>query len=346
VEEPSGRNGGREREVRTEEPRVVYLITSHRGPGQVVRLVRTLRRGSPRSPIVIHHDQSRSRLEETALEGLDHVYLVPWSITVEWGDFSIVEMNLRAFRWILERMEFDWLVLLSGQDYPIKPLPAIERVLGEASHDGFMETPRLVENRVERPQRGFISYSFVFRYFYRYLKLPRLSASWRFPPRLRAALSRLERILLPRIQAFVFLHPMPPGLPLRLGFRRWRTPFDASFRCYKASPWFTLSRRAVELIVHTCRENPRLVRYYRRTVIPDESLFQTVLFNEPSLTFHDDNMIYFEWSDTSSGSPDILTMDALERILASDKHFARKFDADVDVAVLDALDARLASSPP
>jgi hypothetical protein len=33
--------------------------------------------------------------------------------------------TLRA--WALERVPFDWMVVLSGQDYPIRPLAEIER---------------------------------------------------------------------------------------------------------------------------------------------------------------------------------------------------------------------------
>ena len=39
--------------------RVAYLITSYTLPKQVLRLARTLRRGSPEALIVLHHDDRR-----------------------------------------------------------------------------------------------------------------------------------------------------------------------------------------------------------------------------------------------------------------------------------------------
>jgi hypothetical protein len=44
--------------------KVIYLITSHTLPTQVIRLIHTLRQLSPDSIIAIHHDQSKSTLLE------------------------------------------------------------------------------------------------------------------------------------------------------------------------------------------------------------------------------------------------------------------------------------------
>jgi hypothetical protein len=328
--------------------RVLYLITSHKNPEQVNRLVRTLRRGSPRSPIVVHHDSSKSDLDPALFDGLNDVHVLPFSIPVEWGDFSIVEMNLRAFEWILGHLEFDWLVLLSGQDYPIKPLADIERFLGSCRYQGLFEEPELVENRVVRRHKGYIDYGPVFRYFFRYWRLPRLPFYPRLPRRVRDGLSRARERFIPRVQRFLFLHPMPQGANLRLGIRRLWTPFNRSFRCYKSSAWFTLSRQAVARVVEFVGKDPRVVRFYRRSVIADESVLQTILLNQSGWEFFNDNMLYLKWGDVGSGSPDVLTLADLEDALASGKHFARKFDMDVDASVLDRLDEWLfaASSAP
>jgi hypothetical protein len=341
VEVPLGGHQARLIEVAT---RVLYLVTSHKNPEQVGRLVRTLRRGSPRSPIVIHHDSSRSTLDPALLSGLNDVHVLPFSIPVEWGDFSIVEMNLRCFEWILGHLEFDWLVLLSGQDYPVKPLSEMESFLSQADCDGLLEPPQLVENRVVRQKKGSILYAPVFRYYYRYWRLPKVRVYSRLPARVRRSLRRLLGRALPRFQKVVFLHPLPEGLDRRVGIRRLRTPFGRDFRCYKSSQWFTLSRGSVDVLVRTAREKPYLARYYKRTVIPDESFLQTVLLNQPGWRRGMDNMVFYKWTEMGSGSPDLLTVADLEDLLASGKHFARKFDVDVDAAVLDRLDEHLFAS--
>jgi len=48
-------------------------------------------------------------------------------------------MVLRCYAWLLERVEFDWVVTVSGQDYPIRPPAQIERKLAAGPYDGYVE---------------------------------------------------------------------------------------------------------------------------------------------------------------------------------------------------------------
>jgi hypothetical protein len=324
--------------------RVLYLVTSHTNPEQVARLVRTLRAGSTLGRIAVHHDASKSRLDPTLFDGMRDVHLLPFTVPVTWGDFSIVDMNLRAFRWSLEHIDFDWMVLLSGQDYPIRPLAELEEILGTSEVDGFLEQPVPVEDRPPHHGRGRIEYDSFFRYHYRYREVP-LAGSGRAIPRwVRRALARAGGWLRPRVQRGVFVHPMPSGAP-RVGVRRIRTPFGPTFRCFKSSQWFTLSRRSIELLAEFADAHPDVVAFYRGTVIPDESLFQSILLNHPGWRFHPDNMVFYRWSRQGAGSPDVLTMADLEEVVASRKRFARKVDHRVDPDLLDALDGRLHLPP-
>ena len=110
-------------------PRVAYLILSYTGP--VERLVATLRAGSPDALIAVHHDDRR-----TTLGAVDALRIDPRP--VEWGHGSQLAAVLRCLRWVRERAAFDWLVLLSGQDYPLRPVGEIEASLHGA--DAFIQT--------------------------------------------------------------------------------------------------------------------------------------------------------------------------------------------------------------
>jgi hypothetical protein len=343
---------------KTSSGRFVYLVTSHRNPQQVVRLVTALRRSSSDGQIVVHHDASRSVLDAGALSGMKDVHQLPFSMPVNWGDFSIVEMNLRCLDWITRNLDFDWLVLLSGQDYPIRPLPEFEQFIGEQRADAFLGTlpdwesfiagiepmavpaqRRVVEDRISRhPDRRFIRYTAAFRYLYRYYLVPDLGVQRRLPWRVRHRVRRWGAVLRPALQSLVFVHPTDREGRSRIGFRRLFTPFSASFRCYKASAWFTLSRGAVLAVRAFVAQHPEFVSYYRRTIIPDESFIQTIILNDPALTTFDDNLVYFTWRDPSSGSPDVLTSADFAPMVASGKYLARKFDVTVDASILDRLD--------
>ncbi|RQP16427.1 MAG: glycosyl transferase, partial [Parapedobacter sp.] len=71
---------------------------------------------------------------------------------------------------------------------------------------------------------------------------------------------------------------------------------------------------------------------------PDEFFFQTMLYNSPYReNIINDNLRYINWNGGKS-SPKILTTEDLTVLKASRKFFARKFNADIDYAVLDHLD--------
>jgi hypothetical protein len=91
--------------------KIVYLITSHTLPTQVIRLIHTLRRLSPDSIIAIHHDQSKSTLLEDDVTDVKNVYLIPNPLIVEWGGISQVECFLHSIRWLTANISFDWLLL-------------------------------------------------------------------------------------------------------------------------------------------------------------------------------------------------------------------------------------------
>ena len=50
--------------------RIVYFISSYGSGEQLLRLVRTIRRAEPTSPIVIHHDEfEREPLDRSLFDG-------------------------------------------------------------------------------------------------------------------------------------------------------------------------------------------------------------------------------------------------------------------------------------
>jgi hypothetical protein len=85
-------------------------------------------------------------------------------------------------------------------------------------------------------------------------------------------------------------------------------------------------------------DHPEYVDYYRRTMVPDESMLTTLVFNSPDLRVANRNMTYTRWSNSKSGHPDIFRLDDLPELVAAPQYFARKFDIDKDSRILDRLD--------
>jgi hypothetical protein len=179
---------------------VAYVVFSHQYPEQVLRLLRTLRAGSPDAVLVSHH------AEPLDVAGVERV--VP-PTRVSWGGASQLEMMLRGMRHAL-RFEWEWLVLLSGQDYPLRPLHAIERELGARGVEGYVETVPVAGDD-----------EFARRYLYRYRRVRPLAG----------------RLLRP----FFMTRELPGGV---LVGRRATPPIPVR----RGSDWLSLSRRAAELV--------------------------------------------------------------------------------------------------
>jgi hypothetical protein len=98
-------------------------------------------------------------------------------------------------------------------------------------------------------------------------------------------------------------------------------------------------------VLRAARDERALMRHYRRTIVPSESFFATVLMNDPELRVSSDDRRFVSFAP-GAAHPDVLTEADLDRLMASGAHFARKFDAEADAAVLDRLDElRLSRRP-
>ena len=267
-----------------------------------------------------HHDDRSSQLDRAALDALDVLRIEPPS-PVAWGEFAQLAMILRCLRFALAQADFDWLVLLSGQDYPVRPVAEIECSLALADVDAFAET-----RPCARPSLAAIPDEFAARYFFRWRPLPP-----RVPPRLVRAAGLRGRLA--RLRA------MPSGT--WVGVRALRSPFGSAFACYRGGDWLTLSRAAVEAVERFADDRPDVLGYYTHTLHPNESFVQTVLGNDPSLRLSGDTRRYNVWDRPHMSGPRVLTIGDLELVLGSGTDFARKFDETVDRAALDELDSRV-----
>jgi hypothetical protein len=317
---------------------VVYLILSHANPPQVVRLVNRLLRDNGAGHVVVHHDYRRSHLDASALaRGAD---VLSHTQGITWGSFELVLATLRSLAWIEENLEYKWLVFISGQDYPLRPLPEIQEFLLQSDSDGFIAKPRPVEYRFRDDRGGRDSWSA--RYFYRYYRLPPLRRT--LSPTASKVLRNIEVFVRTR-QPFVFLWPMAQGEGMLVGLRSARHPFRDGFDCYCGSQWFTLSRRSVRAVLAFATDRPDILEYYRRTFIPDESFFNSLLMSRRDLRIRLDSLRYVRMAPPWYAHPETLRLVDFEPLTASGSHFARKFDTAVDTAILDALDRHLDAPP-
>ncbi|MEP0880847.1 beta-1,6-N-acetylglucosaminyltransferase [Trichocoleus sp. ST-U3] len=308
--------------------KVLYLIQSHKNPEQIFRLVQTLKKSSPQSQILISHDFRGCHLDVTAFHEFPGVNVIRG--TGGRGDFSIVQGYLNAIDWLFSHnVEFDWLANITGQDYPIQPLPKIEKFLAESPFDGFLEYFDVLsdlEGNLWGSREG------SDRYLYQYWR------SGQYLPLWKRAIIKIPRMVINNVQPLVRINS---SYGLMLGVRTTSSPFNENFKCYAGSYFKTLSRKCVEYLHHFCQHNPELINYYKKTCIPDESFVQTVLVNSGQFHLCNDYKRYIDWTGTRHGHPRTLNAEDYSAIIRRDVHFARKFDMTQDSRILDMLDARV-----
>lgn len=304
-----------------------YLVQSHCDPEQVLRLVRTLKRSSPEALVLVVHDARTAELDPGPFCKLPGVEVLARRERVARGEFSVLSPLLAGLEELVAgrggrpRWSFEWLVYLSGQDYPSRPLPDFEAELATTRCDGFLAWwDVLGKEGPWRPRQGRT------RYYAQYRRLPEGTMILLKAARFLGKVSPLR----------FHLHYGP-----FLGWEPRRNPFQEPVRCYGGWQWWTLSRPCVEHLWQAISSEDRLVRWFRRTVAPCEALVQTVLVNSGRFELCPDNRRYVDFAANRDGRPRTLTRDDLPRLAGGRFDFARKLEMARDPGLLDLIDSEL-----
>jgi len=299
-----------------------FVIVSHNKPAQLLRLVQRLIKLYDNPPIVCHHDFS-----QCSLEGFDfpkQVSFVRPHIVTQWGRFSFCLAVLAALRAMYQRADSpDWVVFISGADYLVRPAQAVVDQLATEGFDAYLdhrlvEYPWTPDPSVQYEPHAFHSADWVplayGRYVAVHLWLPWYSWARRKPVKIQMGILRSKWLVAPF------------------------NPFSETLKCYGGSTWFTISRKSAERLLAQNSENRKILAHYSRRFIADESLWHTILCNQPDLKISKHNLRYADWSQ-GGHHPKTLGMEDIPRIQASGAHYARKFDLEQGAEVFDAIDA-------
>jgi hypothetical protein len=308
-------------------PRVAYLVLSHKNPPQVEALVHRVLELSPAGEVLVHHDAKAGAVPWGGAPPARSRLVDP--IPVTWGDWSVVEATLRLLRGAAEAIDADWYVFLSGEDRPVRDLAVWEQELTASGTDGLIPARALTTRPAfgRRPTAGDLNYV---RYAHRWRALPEVHSH---------ALRRLFHGL--RV-ASVFMQPLWKIEYAErrdrwfMGVRR-RLRLPPGWALYAGSQWMAVGRRSARCILDV---DPAVTQWFRRTWIPDQGYFHTVLYNQPELNLRDVPVTYVVPHDSTKhqGWMTITTED-MDAIARSGAAFARKFDPDADSDVLARIDA-------
>jgi hypothetical protein len=126
-----------------------------------------------------------------------------------------------------------------------------------------------------------------------------------------------------------------------------KRPFLRGVTPYIGTQWKMVSRRFCEFVCHD-RAADRFKAFYKNTFIADEGFFQTVIKNT---NVHgqviNDDMRMIDWIPDGDIKlrPRTYTIADATALMASPDLFARKFDAEVDDAIIALLENRVRADP-
>ncbi len=299
-----------------------YLILAHKNPLQLSRMIERLDDGA--SKFFIHLD-AKTPIEPFAacLEG-GHIRFIEPRERCVWGDFSIVRATIHLMEAASKEQGF--FILMSGQDYPIQSQGYINAFLESNKGFDFIEIepleekwkPKMVKDKLEHyhilhsEERGHSNCYAPFAHCSVFQKLRTLTHL------LKGRLSRKNFKLL-------------CSLPKRVA------PFE---RQYAGSQFWAFSERTFYAVLQYIRKHKAaLEEYYKYTSSPDEIYFHSVLMDlvaKDSTIKLKDPITYVNYFRKNNV---FITEDFEKLSSAKGKLFARKFDTDIDIEILNKLDS-------
>lgn len=299
-----------------------YLILAHKNPLQLGRMIERLDDGA--SKFFIHLD-AKTPIEPFAacLEG-GHIRFIEPRERCVWGDFSIVRATVHLME--AASKEQGIFILMSGQDYPIQSQGYINDFLERNKGFDFIEIepleekwkPKMVKDKLEHyhilhsEERGHSNCYAPFAHCSVFQKLRTLTHL------LKGRLSRKNFRLL-------------CSLPKRVA------PFE---RQYAGSQFWAFSERTFYAVLHYIREHKAtLEEYYKYTSSPDEIYFHSVLMHlvaKDSTIKLKEQITYVNYFRKNNV---FITEDFDKLTSEKGKLFARKFDTDIDIEILNKLDS-------
>lgn len=274
---------------------------AYKDPEQIERLVKRLYH--PDFDFYIHVDKTFSMEPYEYLAEIPNVYFTQERYQMTWASYRFIEALTRFMRQLLDSdRNYDFISAFSGQDYPVKSTQEI--------HNYF-------ENNLD----------------YSFLSLEDQDSPW-----FKLCESRYKMYHMTYYNfrgRYLIQYMLQKILPTR------KLPFFETIYGGPRATWWTLSSECANYVVRYLESHPKLVRFAKHSWAPDEFLIPTIIMNSP---FKNkvilDSGRYIDWSEGGS-NPKILTTKDQDKIIDSNKLFARKFDFSVDTKILDQLDARV-----
>lgn len=222
--------------------KIAYLILAHTDPKQLGRLVHAI---NYQCRIFIHLDKKTNDEGFSKINLPENAEFISDRVKVNWGSFNMVKATLNLIKAALDSDEqFTHLVLLSGQDYPIKPAEDFYEFLIENPNKQFIKFIN-IEDSPEYYLKVASHYYFRDQWF-------------PFDWLLRKVITKISE---------------KQSLILKKPLKNVNHAFG--------SQWWGITSQCASYILNFIQDNPYFMKYYKTYDCPDEFFFHTIIANSP-----------------------------------------------------------------
>ena len=268
--------------------KIAFLIQCHKKPEQVNFLLETLQH---RNNFFFVHVDAKSSIKSDIRNG-KNIFILDESIDVKWGRISQVQATLLLLNMAVKTGEYyDYVWLISGEDFPVKSNEYIHEYLESNRGCNFISLFPEEKKYYKRNDIYFPLWSISLNLFPRIIR------------RLWVALSG--------------------GYKGTFPFFKRNNLTNRKF--FFGSQWFTINYECMCFILKTVETEPRIMEFYRNTLCPDESFFQTIIMNSHYKDTVKENLVYTDWTNCKN-HPRNLDESDFQNLKDTPKLIARKFD--------------------
>ena len=301
--------------------KIAYIISAYKYPDQLIRLIGRLQ--DEQASFFVHIDQKTdANMYEyvcSRLRKFRNVYILK-RYKCYWGDFGHVLATIEGMKEILrQNITCDYVVLLTGQDYPIASNRTIRKFFQDNKGKLFIRYFPIPENNSWTNERGGLD-----RIEYRHVRLG--NHCFRLTEKNIIHFgNQITALPLSRFYSFV-------------GQKR---NLPKGYKPYGGMSYWCLTTESVEYIYNFIQVNKEFLKFFKYVYIPDEIIFQTILLNSHfKESIVNNSLRYMKWVPQKA-HPEILGKNDFAEMVNSGRLFARKFDLTRDAEILDTIDQEI-----
>ena len=249
-----------------------------------------------------------------------------------WGDIGIVRGTINAMKKIRSDARKGYVVLISGQDYPLKDNNSIHSFFDKRPKTCFIDIfpmphDQWHEGGMDRIEQYKLNKSTNRGHFF---QLPSLYTREFYSVKTGGKMNYL----------------MKSGRYKEMRVVLKRRKFPNYIKAYGGGQWWALPVEFVDYVLKFIKAHPDYVEYHRHTLLPDEIFFHSIIakgVEEFSGYKIQKSLMYTNWIRPTGPFPATFEKNDIQELLevSSLKLFARKFDSNVDEEIFDLIDQKL-----